>query len=151
MDLATLFLVCNNGVLPAWLLLAVAPGWVWTQRLVHSVWIPLLLGVVYAVLIASSVGADSPDGASFGSLEGVMRFFTVPAAALAGWVHYLVFDLFVGAWEVRDARRQRIPHLAVIPCLALTLGLGPLGLLAYLGLRLALRREISLDEGSATA
>ena len=151
MDLATLFLICNNGVLPAWLLLAVAPGWLWTQRLVHAVWIPLLLGSVYAVLIASSFGADAPEGASFGSLDGVMAFFTVPAAALAGWVHYLVFDLFVGAWEVRDARRLGLPHLAVVPCLALTLGLGPLGLLAYLGLRLALRRQTSLDEGAATA
>ena len=148
MDLATLFLVCNNGVLPAWILLAVAPGWVWTMRLVHAVWIPLLLGVVYTALIVTGSG-EGPEGAGFFSLEGVMAFFTVPAAALAGWVHYLVFDLFVGAWEVRDARRRGIPHLAVVPCLLFTLMLGPAGLLLYLGLRLALRRELSLDEAAA--
>ncbi len=140
----TVFLVCNYGVLPAWLLLAAAPGSPWTQRLVHAVWIPLLLGVVYAWAL---LGAGSaPEGASFASLPGVMLFFTVPGAALAGWIHYLVFDLFVGAWEVRDARRRGIPHLALLPCLILTLALGPMGLLLYLALRLGLRRELSLEE-----
>jgi hypothetical protein len=75
-----------------------------------------------------------------------MLFFTSPYATLVGWVHYLVFDLFVGAWEVRDARRREIPHLAVVPCLVVTLMLGPVGLLAYLTLRFALKRELSLDE-----
>jgi len=114
----TVFLISVYGVLPAWLLLA---------------------GALFTA-------GDVPEGASFVSLRGVMLFFTVPGAALAGWIHYLVFDLFVGAWQVRDARRRGIPHLAVLPCLLLTLALGPIGLLLYLGLRLALRRELSLEE-----
>ena len=145
MSAETLFLLCNNGVLPAWLLLALAPRWPWTQTLVHALWIPVLLGLAYGFALVNGMG-NGPEGASFTSLQGVMLFFTVPFAALAGWIHYLVFDLFVGAWEVRDAQRRGIPHLAVVPCLALTLGLGPLGLLAYLVLRLVLRRELSLQE-----
>jgi hypothetical protein len=141
---ATLFQICNLGVLPAWLLLAVAPGWIGTQKIVHAIWIPILLGTVYLVVFLLSPPAA--EGASFGSLEGVMLFFTSPYATLVGWVHYLVFDLFVGAWEVRDARRREIPHLAVVPCLVVTLMLGPVGLLAYLTLRFALKRELSLDE-----
>ena len=144
MTAETLFLICNNGVLPAWLLLVVAPGWVWTQRLVHSAFIPILLGGVYGWAFLSSSGA--PEGASFFSLSGVMLFFTAETAALAGWVHYLVFDLFVGAWEVRDSRRLGIHRLAVVPCLVFTLMLGPLGLLAYLLLRLAWTRRFLLDE-----
>ena len=143
------FLVCNYGVIPAWLLLAVAPGWAWTQRIVHAVWIPVLLGLVY--LLTFVAAPDAPEGASFGSLEGVMLFFTVPHAALAGWVHYLAFDLFVGAWEVRDARRRGIAHLAVLPCLFFTLMLGPIGLLLYLLLRWARTRELGLDEAAAGA
>jgi len=27
---------------------------------------------------------------------------------LAGWTHYLAFDLFIGGWEVRDAQRRGI-------------------------------------------
>lgn len=140
------FLICNNGVLPAWLLLAVAPGWRWTQRIVHAVWIPLLLGVVY---IWAFVANPQPAEGGFGSLEGVMQLFQSPHVVLAGWVHYLVFDLFVGAWEVRDARRRGIHHAWVVPCLAVTLMLGPVGLLLYLTLRLALTRETSLDEAVA--
>jgi hypothetical protein len=50
-------------------------------------------------------------------------------------VHYLCFDLAIGAWEARDARRRGVPHLALIPCLAATFMLGPLGLLLYCGVR----------------
>ncbi|MDG2308883.1 MAG: ABA4-like family protein [Candidatus Binatia bacterium] len=129
----TLFTICNNGVLPAWLLLVFAPGWEWTQRIVHGIWIPLLLGGVYTGI--ALMGPGAPEGSGFGSLPEVMRLFTSPEGALAGWVHYLVFDLFVGAWEVRDARRREISHLWVAPCLVLTLMLGPAGLVAYLLLR----------------
>ncbi len=147
MSAETVFAICNFGVVPPWLLLAVAPGWVWTQRLVHAVWVPLLLGPVYiwALLASSGVPAD----ASFASLHGVMQFFTVPHAALAGWIHYLVFDLFVGAWEVRDARRRGIPHRWLLPCLIFTFLLGPSGLLAYLLLRAARQRVTTLAESAA--
>lgn len=142
----TVFTVCTNGVLPAWILLAVAPRWAWTQRLVHALWIPLLLAPVYAWALVTASAA--PDGAGFGSLQGVILFFTVPKVALAGWLHYLAFDLFIGAWEVRDAGRHDVPHLAVLPCLVLTLLLGPVGLGLYLLLRAGLRREWLLEEGA---
>ena len=53
-----------------------------------------------------------------------------------GWIHYLAFDLFVGAWEVRDAQARGIHHLLVIPCLFLTLMAGPGGLLLYWAIRI---------------
>lgn len=144
MDPSALFRVLNLAVLPAWALLVVAPRWRGTQAAVHALWIPALLGVVYGALLLS---AETPEGASFGSLEGVGLFFQDPHALLAGWVHYLVFDLFVGAWEARDAARRGVPALQVAPCLVLTLMLGPLGLLAYLGLRFAHTRSTTLLEG----
>ena len=140
----TFFTICNTAVLPAWLLLALAPGWKWTHHLVHSAWIPMLLGIVYVCVFATN--AESPEGGGFGSLEGVMLLFTSPHAVLAGWIHYLAFDLFVGAWEVRDARRHGLSHWMVVPCLALTLMLGPFGLLTYLVLRAVLKREVTLLE-----
>jgi len=63
-----------------------------------------------------------------GSLQAVTTLFTVPELLLAGWIHFLAFDLFVGAWEVRDAQREGVHHLLVIPCLALTFMAGPAGL-----------------------
>lgn len=130
-DLA--FTICNAAVIPAWLMLAAAPRAEWTHRLVHSALIPLILAIVY--MTAFALNSDSPEGSGFSSLHGVMQLFTAPYAVLAGWVHYLVFDLFVGSWEVRDAARRGIPHWMVVPCLFFTLMLGPVGLMAYLLLR----------------
>ncbi len=140
----TLFALANNLVLPAWLLLVFAPGWKWTQQLVHAGWIPLLLGGAYAGLLLMGPGA--PEGGGFSTLTGVMRLFGSPTAALAGWIHYLVFDLFVGAWEVRDARRREISHLWVVPCLLFTFLLGPLGLLLYLAVRTFQTGVTTLEE-----
>ena len=150
MTLETLFTIANASVMPAWLLLAVAPRWNLTRRVVHSLLYPALLGSLYAVYaVTSLLGSAAPEGASFGTLPGVMAFFAVPQLAFIGWVHYLVFDLFVGAWEARDAQRHEIPHALLVPCLFFTLMLGPIGLLLHLTIRFALRRQTGLDEAAA--
>jgi hypothetical protein len=137
----TVFNIANNGILVFWLLLIVAPHWRVTETLVQSVVVPVIIGLTYTWLIATVFfGGALPEGGNFSSLAGVMAFFTSPVAATAGWIHYLVFDLFVGAWQVRDAQRRGITHLAVIPCLVLTLLAGPVGLLLYLALRTGMRR-----------
>lgn len=141
-----LFYACNYGVLIAWVLLAIAPRWAGTQRLVHSGFVPVLFGAAYALILFTD-RAGNPDG-SFLTLPGVVAIFESPQTVAAAWIHYLVFDLFVGAWEVRDAQRLGIPHAAVVPCLFFTLMFGPVGLLVYLALRYALRRRFSLVEPS---
>jgi len=149
MDLDLVFLVVNYGVMPAWLLLALAPRWRGTQRVVHSALVPLLLGTAYGLLLFTDPHG-SPDG-SFFTLDGVMAIFTSRQTVIACWIHYLIFDLFVGAWEVRDAMRRGIRHLWVVPCLGLTLMFGPLGLLAYLVLRATKARTLTLDELASAA
>jgi len=138
MDPATIFLIANNGILVFWLLLIVAPGWSGTRIAVHSIAIPAVLGLTYLWLILSFWSGPVPQGASYNSLTGVMIFLASPVAATAGWIHYLCFDLFVGAWLARDARRRGVPHWLVIPCLLIALLAGPVGLLVYLTLRLSL-------------
>ena len=142
--LEIVFAVVNYSVLPAWTLLVLAPGWRWTERIVHAGVIPLVLGIVYAVLLFSD--HPGPQGSSFFTLDGVMRIFTSRQTVIACWAHYLIFDLFVGSWIARDARRLEIPHLAIAPILVATLLFGPIGLVLYLGLRLALRRRLTLVE-----
>ena len=66
--------------------------------------------------------------------------------AVLCWIHYLAFDLFVGAWIVRDVGRRGLPHLAVAPCVLLTMMYGPTGLLVYLTLRFFMRRALTLHE-----
>jgi hypothetical protein len=144
MDLETVFAVCNYGVLPFWALLVLAPRARLTALLVHRPVVPAVLGVLYAVLLFS--GPEPPEGASMTTLAGVTTLFSEPSVVMAGWLHYLIFDLFVGAWESRDALRRGIPHWLVAPCLVLTLMLGPVGLLAYLALRFARVRVLGLEE-----
>lgn len=138
-----LFSLCNTAVLPGWLLLVVLPRWKWTARLVTAVIIPALLGLVYLFLILTEFGKTE---GGFGSLAQVQQLFANPAMVVAGWIHYLAFDLFIGSWEVRDAQRLGLSHWLVIPCLVLTFLFGPIGLLLYFALRAALKKQFVLGE-----
>jgi hypothetical protein len=143
-----LFSIANAAVMPGWALLVFAPRWKWTSRLVAPVLIPALLSLLYlSLLLTRWAGAEG----GFGSLAEVRRLFDDPALLLAGWLHYLAFDLFIGSWEVRDAQRLAIPHALVIPCLALTLMFGPIGFLSYLVIRGSLRGRVQVDEGGGIA
>ena len=138
MNPETLFSICSAAVVPGWLLLIFAPRWKWTAQLVAAVAIPLLLALVYAYLVAAYF-RQARGG--FGSLAEVGILFQNPQLLLAGWIHYLAFDLFIGSWEVREARRLNLPHLLVVPCLLLTFFFGPIGLLLFFALRWASRRQ----------
>ena len=146
MPLETLFKAANYTVSPFWLLLMVAPRWSWTQRLVHGPVVLLLLTPIYAYLLFGY--APAPEGMQFTSLYGVMIGFSAPHIVVAGWIHYLIFDLFVGAWETRDAHRRGIPHLLVVPCLIVTMMIGPVGLLLYVLVRFFRTRALEYDEAS---
>ena len=144
MPLEILFKAASNSVIPFWLLLIVAPRWQWTQRLVHGPVVLLLLTPIYAYMLFGY--APAPEGMNFLTLYGVMVGFSAPNIVVAGWIHYLIFDLFVGAWETRDAQRRGIPHWLVIPCLLATLMIGPVGLLLYVVVRFLRTRVLEYDE-----
>lgn len=133
-----IFLIVNLIAIFSWLLLAIFPTWKYTRHLVLSGAIPLLLSVAYLALIILFFG--SAEG-GFGSLAGVMKLFTNEWAALAGWIHYLAFDMFVGSWEVQDSQRRGISHILVIPCLFLTFMFGPIGFLLYSAIKLYMMRK----------
>ena len=133
-----IFTIANLVAIVGWLLIAILPRWRGTRLVVLSGAIPLLLSTAYLVLIVMFFGAAE---GGFDSLANVMKLFTNEWAVLAGWIHYLAFDLFIGAWEVRDAERRGVAHLWVIPCLVLTFLLGPIGLLAYSILRLSPEKQ----------
>ena len=74
----------------------------------------------------------------------LLRLWKKRELLLAGWIHYLCFDLFIGAWEIRDSQRHDIPHLVMIPCLLMTFMLGPIGLLFYFAIRTAKLRSVAV-------
>ncbi|MFT4525359.1 MAG: hypothetical protein ACI9FU_000034 [Granulosicoccus sp.] len=131
MTFAILYKVANASVIPAWLLLVLLPKHRITKFVAHSYLYPVLLGLLYVWLLVTSFGGEG----GMDTLANLKLSFGRDEILILGWVHYLVFDLFIGAWIVRDARQNSINHLMTVPCLLLTLFVGPVGLLSYLGLR----------------
>jgi hypothetical protein len=128
------FTIANTLALAAWLLLIVLPRQRWVAGVAARWVIPGIFAALYAAIVAAQWAGSS---GGFSTLADVAMLFSQPWLLLAGWIHYLAFDLFVGSWEVRDARERGIPHLAVVPCLVLTFLFGPAGWLLYVAVRLA--------------
>ena len=101
--------------------------------------VPGLLAIAYVLLIGVGMGAE---GGGFGSIGEIRALFADDSALVAGWFHYLAFDLFVGSWIVRDHNDSGVPAFLVLPCLPLAFLFGPAGLLLYLALRLAFRGRV---------
>ena len=139
--LERLFSLAGMVVLPCWILIAAAPRWKWSQRLATFV-APLLIATVYTWLLFAD---PAPKGGGFRSLAQVSVLFSSPYALLAGWIHYLAFDLFTGAWEARDAARLGISRWIVLPCLFLTFLFGPIGLAVYLIVKMAMRKSVGAE------
>ena len=136
MDMNELFALSSPIAIAGWLALILAPlAPKWADRIAAYA-VPFLLSLAYSGLIlAFWSGAEG----GFDTLDNVMRLFAQPEIALAGWLHYLAFDLFVGAWEVRTARSDAMPHWLVLPCLPLTFLFGPAGFALFLAIRAAYR------------
>ena len=128
MDPNQVFSIVNMLALLAWLALAVLPRVRWVSDVICRFAVPAVFAMIYIVLIATQWSKSS---GGFSSLSGVAALFSNPWLLLAGWIHYLAFDLFTGTWEVRDARARGIPHLLVLPCLFLTFMFGPVGWALY--------------------
>ena len=139
-DLDLVFSLASGLALASWLALAASPArmpWAPRVRFAAGRVVPAILAVAYVALFAATGMGDG----GYDSVAAVQRLFAVPGLLLAGWLHYLAFDLFVGAWIAEHAGRLGVPHLLVLPVLALTFMFGPAGLLAFAVLRfLWLRR-----------
>ena len=96
------------------------------------------LAILYAAIAVSLFWRSPGD---FSTLASIGVLFSNPWLLLAGWVHYLAFDLLIGSWELEDSRERGIPHLIVVPCLLLTFMLGPAGWLLYRIVRSVRRRD----------
>ena len=132
----TLFQIANPLALVGWIALASSPLAPRAAQLVAGTVVPLVLSAGYtAVVLAFWSSADG----GFDSLANVARLFESRWLLLAGWVHYLAFDLLVGTWVVRTARQEGIAHLLVLPCLAATFLFGPAGYLLFQGLRASMK------------
>ena len=126
-----LFGLASAAVLPGWLILILAPRshklggrWVWLDR-IPALLIPFGLSALYTGLIlAHFAGAE---GGGFGSIAQVRALFASDFGLLAGWVHYLAFDLMIGAVMAGQMDKMGLSRLSQAPLLALIFLFGPLG------------------------
>ncbi len=139
MSASQIFQIVNPIAMFGWILLVFFPNWKHTKHFTSVLLSALFFAGIYFVAISISFGKS---GGNFRTLEGVRLLFSNDFALLAGWVHYLSFDLFVGTWEVEDAKANRISRFLILPSLFFTFMFGPVGLLSYTILKLILRKPI---------
>ena len=127
-----------------WFILVFLPRRIKPLFFIAQYGIPFSLSLLYAGLALSNYFVS--DG-GYGSLESVRTLFRNDFMLLAGWVHYLAFDLFIGAWIARQADILGISRLLQVPILIATFMFGPVGLLFFSGVRLgALKRLEDINQ-----
>jgi len=128
MDWDALFQAASSSALIAWAALILLPRW---SVLVRTLRYGLLsaLALLYVTLIFGYF--FSIDGGGFNSIAEVRALFASDPVLIAGWVHYLAFDLFVGLWIAERADAIGFSRLLQAPILAGTFMFGPLGLLLF--------------------
>jgi len=124
------FQVLSASTAPVWLAMILFPRsrvTAWLVRLATPMY--AALGVAYTALLGTAVLTGDGDPPRFDDPDSLRSALSNPPAFLAGWTHYLVFDLYVGrhVWEaaLERGRTDRIP-------LFLTWMAGPLGLTLHL-------------------
>lgn len=131
-----LFSYVGAAAMAGWSILIFGPRkYTWVNAI--ALWvIPFGLSAVYAALVFSKF---SETGGGFGSLSNVAILMSNDWALLAGWVHFLAFDLFIGAVMAARMDHFGVSRLVQAAILATTFMLGPLGFLiaglTELGLR----------------
>lgn len=147
-DAQQLFGLAGQVMLAAWLLLLTS---LWVERLQKPVdclamrLLPIAFGAIYVGLMVPNL--PFAEG-GFSSLDQVRLLFGGDQLLLAGWLHFLVFDYFIGGWIGRDCRTAPVARALVVACLLLCFLAGPAGLLVYLLLQqvgLIMRRRRSVQ------
>lgn len=122
------FSLASSTAMVGWLMLILLPRW---PVLIAFLRYGLIgaLSLTYAVLIF--VYFSRVEGGGFGSIAEVRALFMSDPVLVAGWVHYLAFDLFIGTWIAAEADKHGYNRLLQVPVLIATFMFGPLGLLLF--------------------
>lgn len=142
MNTDQLFQISSTLAMIAWIVLIIFHKTMWVGKVLIGTVVAALC-LLYAILIFKNFGTLKAD--TFNSLEAISLLFSNREALLAGWIHYLAFDLFTGIYIVNNARVNGIKIWWLLPCLFFTFMLGPFGLLLYLIIRWAHTKTYWVD------
>ena len=97
----------------------------------------LLYCATYLILLVPIVWTffERGEPVDFSNFESIHNLFQFRDVMLAGWTHYIAFDLLVACGVVLDAKSVGLPHKYVCLCLPIILMAGPVGVLVYVLMR----------------
>lgn len=125
------FKIANSMALTAWIFLILAPRFKGTVKIVKSGLVSLVLSLFYIGALSLSYRIFF-EGGGFNSLKELATLFSNEWALLAGWVHYLAFDLLIGVMAAEKLRNRNAIIRSI--CLFLIFMFGPIGWLLMKGL-----------------
>jgi hypothetical protein len=152
-----IYLLANYGVIPLWLMLIFVPNSRFTNLVINSIFLPILLASTYGYLIYQEFYAGGIFAADAGAkvMENFKLYLGLDQLAtllgnklmlLTFWIHFLTISIFTGTWIAKDALRNGIHKYVVLIPLVLTYFTGPLGLFLYLFLRLIIIQRMSMHD-----
>jgi hypothetical protein len=109
------------------------PTWKYTQAVILN-GLLVIFSIVYTYLLLQDFDQLSAD--SFSTLAKLKLLFQSDTAVAAGWVHYLVFDLFVGAYIVRKSIQIGLSRWVYSFVLPFAFMCGPIGYLLFVIIKL---------------
>jgi hypothetical protein len=138
-SLSNLYKLVNVVAAIGWVILIFLPNWNLADSAIkNGIVVGLSVFYIYILFIRKDIKNEVYPKGNFTSLEGVINLFKNPRNLLAGWVHYLAFDLMLGIFIKTQANEIGISHFLQIPCFILTFMLGPVGYLLFVILQLFL-------------
>jgi hypothetical protein len=152
------FILINLVVSPFYLLMVVAPRAVLTRRVMASLWPVALPALVHVAFILVILIVARPnvlqlwqslyvDHGVFGATTVTMLsqlYGQYPEyAALHGWVHVVVGDIFMARWAYLVALERAAPPWRIGLVAALIAFMGPVGIIVYLLIRPRAPRAIA--------
>lgn len=140
----------GQAAMLGWVILILGPRRWPTLTMIPRYVIPLGLSLLYSGLAMAHI--FTVEGGGFGSLDQVAALMGKREMLLAGWIHYLAFDLFIGGWIAVEADRIGINRVIQAPILLATFMAGPLGLATFLIMRagyVRARSDAPQAEGAA--
>jgi hypothetical protein len=132
----------NLLALIIWLVLFIVPFSKLYNVLIRSGLVFVIFALAYSFIMISFFNADL---GSLNSLDGIRALLDNEWAFVAGWIHYLSFDLLAGVWILNDSVKAGIKRAWIIVPLIFTFMAGPLGLLLYFIVKLASKRGVSMS------
>lgn len=140
------FGLSNSLALAGWAILFLAPRRDWLLALA-GIAIPAALALAYSLIMLRHF---AEAGGGFGSVAAVRTLFQSDPVLVAGWQHYLAYDLCLGAFLVQRLHRAGIGRVLQWPVLGLAFMLGPMGFLLGLALEGATHALRRAAERTAT-